>query len=94
MGKEDNVVKGFLRSRAMVTWVILVILAVASPILGIEGGSGSLVVAIVLTLAVVKVRLVGLDFMELRHAPAAMRLGFEAYCLVLWAVLNGCFLLL
>jgi hypothetical protein len=43
----------------------------------------------VLAVAALKVRLIGLDFMELRHSPLALRLGFESYCLALWAVLAG-----
>jgi hypothetical protein len=46
----------------------------------------------VLGIAAVKVRLVGLDFMELRHAPIALRAVFELYCATLWAVLSGPYL--
>jgi hypothetical protein len=38
------------------------------------------------------VRLIGLDFMELRHAPIPLRAIFEAYCVLLWAVLSGLYL--
>jgi hypothetical protein len=30
--------------------------------------------------------------MELRHAPIPLRLMFEAYCFVMWAVLSGLYL--
>jgi hypothetical protein len=46
----------------------------------------------VLGIAAVKVRLVGLDFMELRHAPIALHAVFELYCARLWAVLSGPYL--
>jgi hypothetical protein len=47
---------------------------------------------IVLAIAAIKVRLVGLDFMELRHAPIPLRAVFECYCVVMWAVLSGLYL--
>jgi hypothetical protein len=40
------------------------------------------------------VRLIGLDFMELRSAPIPLRAAFEGYCLVLWGVLSGLYLFL
>jgi hypothetical protein len=42
-----------------------------------------------MVVAFVKLRLVGLDFMELRHAPLALRLVFEAYTVILASVLLG-----
>ena len=36
-----------------------------------------------------KVRLVGLDFMELRNAPIELRAVFEFYCFAVWAVLSA-----
>ena len=41
-----------------------------------------------------KVRLVGLDFMELRNAPIELRAVFEFYCFAVWAVLSGLYLYL
>ena len=38
------------------------------------------------------VRLVGLDFMELRHAPLPLRAAFEAYCVGMWALLSALYL--
>ena len=45
-------------------------------------------------IAAIKVRLIGLDFMELRSAPIPLRVTFESYCLGLWAVLSGLYLFL
>ena len=78
--------------RAAATWLILLVLTIANPILGSEGAGGDQFSVIVFTIAVVKVRLVGLDFMELRKAPVAMWSVFEAYCLILWAVLAASYL--
>lgn len=79
----------YVRNRAGVSWLILVAATLASFTLGADHGTGSLVVIGVLAIAAVKVRLVGLDFMELRHAPIPLRVGFEAYCVALWAMLSG-----
>ncbi len=46
----------------------------------------------IIVVAVVKLRLVGLYFMELREAPAALRGVFEGYCVVLLGVLVGMYL--
>ncbi|WP_167100376.1 cytochrome C oxidase subunit IV family protein [Mycobacterium sp. DL592] len=78
--------------RARVSWLILVAATCASWALGAEHGTGSVVVVAVLGIAAVKVRLVGLDFMELRHAPIPLRTVFEVYCVALWALLSGLYL--
>jgi hypothetical protein len=46
-------------------------------------------VVVVFGIAATKVRLIGLDFKELRSAPMPLRIAFESYCLVLWAVPSG-----
>lgn len=78
--------------RALIAWIVLVALSVANPLLGWELGHGTVVAIIVLALAAVKVRLVCLDFMELRHAPLGFRIAVEIYVVVLWSVLTGCLL--
>lgn len=81
-----------LRNRAGVSWLILIAATVLSWAVGAEHGTGSMVGVVVLAIAAVKVRLVGLDFMELRHAPVPLRAAFEAYCLGMWALLSGLYL--
>ncbi|KDF01623.1 hypothetical protein Y900_022480 [Mycolicibacterium aromaticivorans JS19b1 = JCM 16368] len=81
-----------MRNRAGVSWLILVAATLASFALGAEHGTGSLVAIAVLAIAAIKVRLVGLDFMELRHAPIPLRVAFEVYCVALWALLSGLYL--
>lgn len=84
---------GWVPRRALIVWVVLVLLTVANPLLGRGEPSGQHTFGIaILTIAVVKIRFVALDFMELRGAPAAMRIAFEAYCLILWTVLTAGFL--
>ena len=41
----------------------------------------------VMIIAFVKVRIVFLEFMELRHAPALLRLAFEAWAMIVCACL-------
>nr|WP_084027759.1 cytochrome C oxidase subunit IV family protein [Mycobacterium avium] len=88
--------KGIVRTNASVAWLILVALTVVSWMLGTQHGLGganhvpaSLVIVLV---AVFKVRLVGLYFMELRDAPWALRGIFEAYCAALLLLLSMMYL--
>jgi Prokaryotic Cytochrome C oxidase subunit IV len=87
-------VLGFARNRAGVSWLVLIAATLVSFVLGAEHGVGSLTAVVVLGVAAIKVRLIGLDFMEVRSAPMLLRAAFESYCLVLWAVLSGLYLLL
>jgi len=81
-----------LRARSTAVWLVLVAVTMVSFALGADHGVGSSVAVVVLGLAVVKVRYVGLDFMELRTAPVMLRALFEAYCITLWMVLAGMYL--
>ncbi len=76
---------------SVIVWAALVIFTIVSFALGGEHliDNKTLAAAVVLGIAAVKVRLVGLHFMELRHAPVALRAAFEAYCVGLFAVLMG-----
>ena len=82
----------FLRGRAGVSWLILIVATLIAYALGADHGTGSAMVVVVLAIAAIKVRLVGLDFMELRSAPVPLRAAFEGYCLGLWALLSGLYL--
>jgi hypothetical protein len=53
----------------------------------------SLASVLILLIAFMKVRLVGLYFMELREAPVALRGLFQGYCIVVSAAVLGTFLL-
>ncbi|MCX2934560.1 cytochrome C oxidase subunit IV family protein [Mycobacterium sp. CVI_P3] len=89
-----QLLRQFLCSRAGLSWLILMGLTLVSWVVGAEHGVGSFAAVVVLAIAAAKIRLVGLDFMELRHAPIPLRAAFEGYCVVLWAVLSGLYLLL
>lgn len=81
-----------LTNRAGLSWLVLIAATLVSWAVGAEHGTGSTVGVLVLGIAAIKVRLVGLDFMELRHAPIALRAAFEAYCVGMWALLSGLYL--
>ena len=81
-----------LRARSTFVWLALVAATIVSWVVGADHEVGSGVAVLVLALAVIKVRFVGLDFMELRNAPLPLRGVFEAYCIILWMVLAGMYL--
>jgi len=85
---------GFVRCRAGVSWLVLIAATLVSYALGADHGTGSVMAVVVLGIAAIKIRLVGLDFMELRSAPIPLRVAFEGYCLVLWGLLSGLYLFL
>lgn len=91
---SDTNAWSLVRNRAGFSWLILIVATGAAFAVGVEHGTGSAVVIVVLAIAAVKVRLVGLDFMELRHAPPVLRALLEAYCVLLWAVLSSLYLFL
>ena len=80
------------RARSAIVWLGLVIVTLVSFTVGADHGIGSGVALWVLALALIKVRYVGMDFMELRDAPLLLRGAFETYCLALWLVLAGMYL--
>lgn len=86
--------KDIVRSAVSKIWLALVALTIVSWAVGLEergGGHHTLLVLTILTITIVKVRMVGLYFMELRHAPIPLRSIFEGYCIVLFGLLSGLF---
>ena len=73
-------------------WLLLVSLTGLSWFLGEHNTAPSaehvaLFTSAMMIVGFFKVRLVGLDFMELRHAPWALRIIFEAWVLIVCAVI-------
>lgn len=67
-------------------WLALMLATAVSWWLGADHGVGVEEATIaVLTVAFIKVRFIGMYFMELRHAPPALRLLFEGWVVVVWA---------
>ncbi len=87
-----------LRNRVTLVWLVLVLATATSWWLGTDhwfGDDADHVPAsvVILVIALAKVRLVGVYFMDLRHAPVTLRGAFETYCLVLCAALVGVYLI-
>jgi hypothetical protein len=69
------------RTTVTPVWFLLVAATVVSWLLGANYGPGNhhAATVTVMVVAFIKVRFVGLYFMELRHAVPALRLAFEAW---------------
>ncbi|MFT4561781.1 MAG: hypothetical protein ACI9BW_001523 [Gammaproteobacteria bacterium] len=84
-----------LRRKITFVWLVLILATALSWQFGHGFGFGDrytfATVAIVI-IAFVKLRLVFLDFMELRHAPLPLRLAFEGWALVVGGTIIGCYL--
>jgi Prokaryotic Cytochrome C oxidase subunit IV len=88
--------RSLVRTNASLVWFLLCGLTVVSWALGTYDGFGASHHApaslLILAVAIFKVRLVGLYFMELKAAPTVLRSLFEGYCLVLFGLLTAMFL--
>jgi hypothetical protein len=82
------------RDRVAAVWVALVLATAASWLLGGEHliHRQEAAAIVVIAIAFVKVRLVGMHFMELHAAPTALRAVFQGWCLVAFGVLTGLYL--
>lgn len=75
--------------RVTAVWALLMAATCTSTWLLTEGGVSATVAEVgIFLIAAVKVRLVMLDFMELRHAPLPVRIASQA-----WIVLVTCLIL-
>jgi heme/copper-type cytochrome/quinol oxidase subunit 4 len=84
-----------LRARFTAIWVLMIVATLLSFWLGTDHGlsSAEARTVLIMVVAFVKVRLVGLYFMELREAPTMLRALFEGYCVLACAVLLGFYLI-
>ena len=64
------------------SWAVLMILTLLSWWLGDGHGPGQIATIVVLVVAFLKVAVVGENFMELKHAPPALRLAFHGWSVV------------
>jgi heme/copper-type cytochrome/quinol oxidase subunit 4 len=87
--------QSLLRDRFTIVWVLLVAATVVSFWVGTEHGFSSDTgrALIVLVIAFVKVRYVGLYFMDLRVAPSVLRGMFEAYCVAVCLAMMAVYLI-
>ncbi len=88
--------RAVVRTNASLIWFLLCGLTVVSWALGSNHGFGAghhaPASVVIFAVAIFKIRLVGLYFMELKAAPTALRSLFEGYCLVLFGLLATMFL--
>lgn len=74
--------------RLLIIWALLVAATLISWGSSAEHNEGlNWVALLIIAIAFVKVRFVGLDFMELREAPRPLRAAFEIWLVVLAGVL-------
>lgn len=85
-----------LPNRAVTVWAVLVLATFATAWLGTDHGIGDVQVqtTVVLAIAAIKARLVGLYFMGIREAPQSLRLVFEGWCAFLLVGTVGLYLFL
>lgn len=76
-----NGMTGLLATRKAALWLVLVALTIVSLefFQGIAGGNRHIAAAAVIVIAFIKVRIVGLDYMEIRNAPRLLRVLFELW---------------
>ncbi|MEH3141293.1 MAG: cytochrome C oxidase subunit IV family protein [Mycobacterium kyogaense] len=80
----------FVPRRTLLVWALLVgFTATTWAIGGHQFFSPTVVTALVLGIAIVKIRFIGSDFMELRSAPGALARSFDLYLAILYLALMG-----
>jgi heme/copper-type cytochrome/quinol oxidase subunit 4 len=84
-----------LRNRISAVWFVLIAATLLSFALGTGHGISSHQAAsiVIMLVAFVKMFLVGTYFMELREAPQVLRGVFLGYCLLVFSLVTGMFLL-
>jgi hypothetical protein len=79
--------------RGVVVWAALVVATSISWSVGIDHGIDYIIsTVLVLLVTLVKIYLVGMNFMELREAPSGLRAGFTATCVGICTALAAIYL--
>jgi caa(3)-type oxidase subunit IV len=75
--------------RVTLVWVLLLALTIGSVLVGVEQGAwpASTGAVVIIGIALLKVRLIGVHFMDLRVAPRVLRTLFEGYVLAVFVAL-------
>lgn len=82
-----------MRGRVTAIWGLVVAATMLTFMISFDQSiSDEIGMILIMVVAFVKVRLIGLYFMELREAPTLLRSVFEIYCSVACAVLIGFYL--
>ena len=84
---EHDTEQGLIPRRATMVWIGLVVATIVTFWLGFDHplgeGTAGLAAVVAIMIGVGKATAIGLEFMELRHAPAGLKYGFLAWCTVL-----------
>jgi caa(3)-type oxidase subunit IV len=88
-------VQRLLRTPVTLVWALLMAATALSMWVAIEHGivSRAAATTVVMSIALVKAWLVGMYFMELRHAPWPLRAAFHAWCVICGAAVLGIYAL-
>ncbi|MGQ0700734.1 MAG: cytochrome C oxidase subunit IV family protein [Panacagrimonas sp.] len=83
-----------LKHPAWAIWLLLMAATGLSWWLSGDGGSDNRTAATIglMVVAFIKIRFVGIHFMELGHAPVALRFIFEGWVIVVCAMIIGVYL--
>ena len=84
-----------LKSSATLVWLLLIVATIVSWALGTHHGfvdNDNVASVGILLVAFIKVRFIGLYFMELKDAPVVLRALIEAYCVVVCCITVGIYL--
>jgi hypothetical protein len=80
---------GLFKSRSAAVWLLLVVVTFCSWESAVMADGQRIAATLVLLLAFFKVRLIGLEFMELRSSPLPLRIAFEVWTVGVCATLLG-----
>lgn len=88
-------VKHLLNGPFMVVWFILIAATLVTWYLGSDHGihNHHTATVAILLVAFIKVRFVGLYFMELQDAPLTLRVIFEVFCAMVCAIMIGVYMI-
>lgn len=87
-------VKHLLSGPFMVVWFVLIAATLVAWYLASDHGihNHHTATVAILLVAFIKVRFVGLYFMELQDAPVTLRVIFEVFCAIVCAIMIGVYL--
>jgi len=98
MATQSNAARGtadLLKSSATVVWFVLITATAVSWALGTHHrivDNTTATALIILAIAFVKIRYIGLYFMDLKDAPLALRAVLEAWCVITFVLTSGFYL--
>ena len=98
MTTQSTSVRGtaeLLKSSATVVWLVLITATAISWALGTHHrlvDNATATALIILAIAFIKIRYIGLYFMDLKDAPLALRLVLEAWCIIVFLLTSGFYL--